>query len=70
MRIKKGHIYSSIEHYNALQCKYREIGIYNLADYSWVRALGYINLRLSNSKLPKLFTFTIDFINKEIIVAQ
>ena len=34
MRIKKDHVDNSIEHYDALRCKFREIGIYNLADYS------------------------------------
>ena len=70
MRIKKGHVDNSIEHYDALWCKFREIRIYNLVDYSRVRALGSINLRLSNSKLPQIFTSTIEFVNEETIIAQ
>ena len=70
MKRKKDHVENFIEHYDALGCKFREIGIYNLVEYSMVRALGSINLWLSNSKLPQLFTSTINFINEEIIIAQ
>ena len=34
MRIKKGNVDNYIEHYDALWCKFREIGIYNLTHYS------------------------------------
>ena len=62
MRIKKGHVDNSIEHYDALRYKLREIGIYNFADYSRLRALGSINLQLSKFKLPQLFTSTINLL--------
>ena len=70
MRIKKGNVDNSIEHYNILWCKYRDIGIYDTAHYLKARALGSINLQLSNANLPELFTSTINYINEGIMVAQ
>ena len=49
---------------------FREIGIYNLADYLQAHGLESINLYLSNSNLPQIVTSNIKFINQEIIVAQ
>ena len=70
MRIKKGNVDNFIEHHDALWGKFREIGIYNLTHYLKVRALGSINLQLSNANLPELFTSIINYINEGIIIAQ
>ena len=70
MRIKRGNVDNSIKYCDALRCKFRQIGIYSSTDYLKIDSCETLNLLLSNSDLPLMRPFTIDYINSEIIFAQ
>ena len=47
IRIKRDALDKSIKHYDALQCKFRQIGIYNSADYLRINSRDTLQLLVS-----------------------
>ena len=70
LRIKRGNIDNSIEHYDALWCKFQRIGIHNSIDYFHLDSNESLQLLLSSSGLPIVYQSTINSINLELIFAQ
>ena len=59
-----------LKHYDALRCKFRQIEIYNLANYLRIDSCVTLNLLLSNSNLPVMLPSITDYINYMIIDAE
>lgn len=72
VRIKNGCVENAIEHYDALRCKFRDIGVHNAADYAMAKTLSPlgINAQFGLYDIPKLRISTLVFIDEEIIIAQ
>ena len=75
MRIKQGNVNHAINYYDALWCKFRQIGIYNSTDFldagsRNVSNCRAINLLLSSYDLPMLRPVTIEVITSDIHAAE
>ena len=70
MRIKRGDIDVSIEHYDKLRCQLQRIGIHNSTDYFRFDSNESLRLLLSSHGLPMLYQSTFDSINLELIFAH
>ena len=70
MSIQRGDIMKSIEHYDALWCKFQQIGIHNSTDYFSLDSSESLQLLLSSHGLPLLYPSTIESINLELIFAS
>ena len=69
MRIKRGDVDKSIEHYDAIRCNCQRIGIHNSTNYFRLDSNESLQLLLSSSGLPMLYQSTINSINLELIFA-
>ena len=69
MRKKRGDVDNSIEYYDALWCKFQQIGIHNSTDYFRIDSSESLQLLLSNFGLEMIYQSTIDSINLELIFA-
>ena len=70
LRILRGDTMKSIEHYDALRCKFQKIGIHNSTDYFNCDSSSSLQLLLSSHGLPLLYPSTIESINLELIFAS
>ena len=70
LRIHRSDIMKSIEHYDALRCKFQRIGIHNSTDYFNVDSSNSLQLLLSNHHFSMLYPSTIESINLELIFAS
>ena len=60
----------SIEHYDALRCKFQRIGIHNSTDYFSLNSSESLQLLLSSHNMLLLYPSTIKSINLELIFAS
>ena len=70
MILKRQDHNKAIEHYNAIRCKFCQIGIHNVIDYNSQRKNHAINYSLIRSKLPTLHSYTFALIDSEILQAS
>ena len=70
MRIHRGDIIKSIEHHDALRCKFQRIGIHNSTNYFSLDSSESLQLFLSSHNLSLLYPSTIEFINLELIFSS
>ena len=70
LRIHRGDIMKSIEHYDALRCKFQRKGIYNSTDYFNLDSSNSLQLLLSSHDFSMLYPSIIDSINLELIFAS
>ena len=70
MRIKKDNVDNPIEHYNALWCKFQQIGVHNSSNYFHLDSNESLQLLLASYGLPIIYQSTINSINLELIFAQ
>ena len=75
MRYKEGNVNHAIDFYDALRCKFRQIGIYNSTDFldagsRTVSNSRAINMLLSDYNLPTLRPTMIEAITADIHVAK
>ena len=70
MRKKRGDVENSIKHYDALCCKFQQIGVHNSTDYFQFYNSKSLQLLLSSSGLPMIYQSTIDSINLELTFTQ
>ena len=66
MGIKRGDVDNSSKHYDALWCKFQQIGIHNSTDYFCLDSNESLQLLLWSHSLPMLYQSTIDSINLEL----
>ena len=60
----------SIKHYNALRCKFQQIGIHNSTDYFNLDSSSSLQLLLTSHGLSLLYPSTIESINLELIFSS
>ena len=62
LRIHRGDIMKSIEHYNAFWCKFQQIGIHNSTDYFNLDSSSSLQLLLTSHGLLLLYQSTIELL--------
>ena len=70
MTLKQQDHNKAIEHYDAIRCKFRQIGIHNVIDYNLQRKNHTINSLLIRSKLFTLHSYIFALIDSEILQAS
>ena len=69
LRIHRGDIMKSIEHYDALWWKFQRIRIHNSTDYFNLDSSSFLQLLLTSQGLSLLYSSTIESIKLELIFA-
>ena len=67
LRIHRGNVMKSIEHYNALWCKFQQIKIHNSTNYFNLDSSSSLQLLLASRSLSLLYQSTIESINLMLI---